>query len=276
VKPPEPAPQKTELPNLQAPKFGKAMLKIDGKLDEPEWQKAGFTGLRRTGDGKTPPDQPGECSGAFGLGRSEQLRRHHRRRQGSHHAVQRTDKDPHIWEKSSAVEVLIQPGDPATTRTTTRSRSTTAGAIFDTHFRRLQPAQGRRQGRVRSHGLGEQSQGWREHRKGKGLHDRAGHSLGLVREAARGLAAKPGDVWRINIFSFKDGQKQALGWSPVLGQGNFPPIVAYGQVAFVLNAGAPTPAGSASAARVAAPVRLPAAPCSYRPISRSFRTSRIR
>ena len=43
---------------------------------------------------------------------------------------------------------------------------------------------------------------------------------------------RPGDVWRLNLYSFRDGQRLALGWSPIRGQGNFHKSSRFGRVRF--------------------------------------------
>jgi hypothetical protein len=43
---------------------------------------------------------------------------------------------------------------------------------------------------------------------------------------------REGDVWRINFYSFRGGQRDALAWSPTLGQGNFHRSARFGRVRF--------------------------------------------
>ncbi|MCU1282490.1 MAG: hypothetical protein JWM53_6036, partial [bacterium] len=47
---------------------------------------------------------------------------------------------------------------------------------------------------------------------------------------------RPGDVWRLNLYSFRDGQRHALAWSPLRGQGNFHRASRFGRVRFVERA----------------------------------------
>ena len=42
----------------------------------------------------------------------------------------------------------------------------------------------------------------------------------------------PGDTWRVNLYSFRDGQKQSLAWSPIMGKGNFHKTSQFGRVTF--------------------------------------------
>jgi hypothetical protein len=43
---------------------------------------------------------------------------------------------------------------------------------------------------------------------------------------------RPGDVWKMNVYSFRDGQSDSLAWSPTLGQGNFHFAPRFGRVLF--------------------------------------------
>ena len=43
---------------------------------------------------------------------------------------------------------------------------------------------------------------------------------------------KAGDVWRANVYSFRDGQHQALAWSPLRRQGNFHKSSRFGRLTF--------------------------------------------
>ena len=44
---------------------------------------------------------------------------------------------------------------------------------------------------------------------------------------------RPGDVWRANMYSFRNGQRDAMAWSPLLGQGNFHKAARFGKLRFV-------------------------------------------
>jgi len=39
-----------------------------------------------------------------------------------------------------------------------------------------------------------------------------------------------GSIWRLNLYSFRDGQAAALAWSPILGQGNFHKASRFGRL----------------------------------------------
>jgi hypothetical protein len=46
------------------------------------------------------------------------------------------------------------------------------------------------------------------------------------------IPPRPGDIWRLNLYSFRDGQRLALGWSPIRGQGNFHRSSRFGRIQF--------------------------------------------
>jgi len=39
-------------------------------------------------------------------------------------------------------------------------------------------------------------------------------------------------TWRLNLYTFRDGQRVSLAWSPVLGQGNFHRSSRFGRLRF--------------------------------------------
>lgn len=46
------------------------------------------------------------------------------------------------------------------------------------------------------------------------------------------LPPRPGDAWRANLYAFRDGQREASAWSPLLGQGNFHRAARWGRLRF--------------------------------------------
>jgi hypothetical protein len=45
-------------------------------------------------------------------------------------------------------------------------------------------------------------------------------------------APTAGEAWRMNLYTFRDGQRDSLAWSPLLGQGNFHRATRFGRVVF--------------------------------------------
>jgi len=209
---------------------------IDGRLDEAVWRTATLLGpFVDTNDGhRVSASHPVAATARIGWD-DERLYLGFVVADG--HPVSpfsRSDLDPHLWGSASAVEVMIQPGDPGNNRDYYEIQIDTAGAVFDTHWDDyMVPLQGGPAERVFGH------QAWSCAAERAATVD-AGRSytieLALPWSAlATGRTAIPpraGDIWRLNLYSFRDGQRQALGWSPILGQGNFHRSSRFGRVRF--------------------------------------------
>ncbi|GAC1351397.1 MAG: hypothetical protein NVSMB1_04040 [Polyangiales bacterium] len=249
VKAPEDTPKKTELPHLQAPKFGKNEIKLDGKLDEPAWKNAGFTGpFVSPGDGKTPSDHPVNAVAKLGWDDTNLYVGFVVDDKEPVAPFKATEKDPHLWEKSSAVELMVQPGDPGDNKDYYEIQVDTAGAVFDTHWDDYNTPKSEI-----THEFGHMD--WSSGVKsGVTIAKGKNYTLDLAvpwasfQKPRTDSPPKPGDTWRINLYSFRDNQSQALAWSPILGKGNFHKSMRFGQVTFVLQANAAAPSPSSSAA----------------------------
>lgn len=146
----------------------------------------------------------------------------------------RDDIDPHDWEKSSALELMVQPGDPGDNRDYYEIQVDVHGATFDTHWDDYNtPIANGSAGKVFGH------QEWSSQAE-RAIYTSEGHfysleiaipwSAFIANRSA--LPPKPGDVWRIDFYSFKDGQRLSLSWSPIRGQGNFHKSSRFGRVKF--------------------------------------------
>jgi Carbohydrate family 9 binding domain-like len=87
----------------------------------------------------------------------------------------------------------------------------------------------------------------------KGDIDKPGTDQGYTVEAQIPWAAfdkavnhppKSGDVWRMNFYAMKNNG--GVGWSPILGQGNFHKATRFGKVSWIDPSAAPPPAPAAS------------------------------
>jgi hypothetical protein len=146
----------------------------------------------------------------------------------------RDDVDPHLWAHASAIEVMLQPGDPHDNRDYYEIQVDTVGAVFDTHWDDLMtPLDGAGSARIFGH------QAWSCAAERAATVD-PGRSYTLeiaLPWSALGpgrtpIPPRPGDVWRLNLYSFRDGQRLALGWSPIHGEGNFHHSARFGRVRF--------------------------------------------
>ncbi len=144
------------------------------------------------------------------------------------------DIDPHVWEKSSALEIMIQPGDPGDNRDYYEIQVDAHGAVFDSHWDDYNiPITGTGAAKI----FGHQDWSCQAERKIFTQADRF-YSLEIKIPWSAFVAGrtsippKSGDVWRINFYSFKDGQRSALAWSPIRGQGNFHKSARFGRIKF--------------------------------------------
>jgi len=133
-----------------------------------------------------------------------------------------------------AVELMVQPGDPGDNRDYYEIQVDVAGAVFDTHWDDYNvPIRG--DGDTRVFGHIEWSSGAE-----RAVHVQQGsfYSVEMAipwSSFVRGRAPIPprsGDVWRLNVYSFRDGQAQSLAWSPIRGQGNFHKSARFGRIQF--------------------------------------------
>jgi hypothetical protein len=252
-------PPKTEVPQLNAPKYGKAEIKIDGKLEEKLWQGAGDTGpFGGPGDGKVPSDHPVNGSAKIAWDDQNLYVAAIVADKAPDTPFQKTDKDPHLWEKASAIELMIQPGDPGDNKDYYEIQVDPSGAVFDTSWDDYNTP--------KDDGAGSFGHmDWSAGVKSAATVDKdSGYVIEMAIpwssfKAREGIAIppKPGDTWRINFYSFKDGQRAALAWSPILGQGNFHKSSRFGRVTFV--DGAQPAAQVGSGAPSAMPAKLPGA-----------------
>lgn len=228
-----------EIPSLRASRFPPGTIQIDGRLNEAAWQRTGSTG---------PLVHPG--TGRFEA--SSRVQAHARVGWDDQYLYvgvvvhdpdpvtpfRPTDIDPHLWERSSAIELMIQPGDPGDNTDYYEIQVDPSGAVWDTHFEDYnRPIARDLNGTLR---FGHQE--WSSQLRQAAVVDRsAGHytiemaipwtALASSRTA---VPPRPGDTWRVNVYSFRDGQRDALAWSPILGQGNFHRASRFGRVTFAL------------------------------------------
>ena len=242
---PEEAPKKTEVPLLNAPKFGANDVKIDGKLDDAGWQKAGFTGpFVDPGDGSgAPPDHPVNATAKVGWDDENLYVGFAVQDKDPTSPFKPTDVDPHIWEKSSAVEIMLQPGDLGDNKDYYEMQVDTANAVFDTHWDDYNVPKDDAKG---SFGHMEWSSGMK---KAVAINAGVGYTIEIAipwKSFDRPRVAAPphpGDVWRADFYSFRDGQSKSLAWAPILRKGNFHFSARFGKIAFL---GPALPPGAAS------------------------------
>lgn len=146
----------------------------------------------------------------------------------------RDEVDPHIWAEASGIEVMLQPGDPGDNRDYIELQVDASGAVWDTRFDDYnQPISG--EGAARRFG----HQDFASHleravlaRPGSFYTVELALPWSAVSPARVAVPPRKGDVWRMNLYTFRDGQRQALAWSPLRGQGNFHRASRFGRIVF--------------------------------------------
>jgi hypothetical protein len=213
---------------LKVTRFAQAPV-LDGKLDDPAWADAATT---------APFVQPANGAEAHGGDVAAFAKLGWDDRSFYVGAVifdpspvspfGRDDVDPHDWEKSSALELMVQPGDPGNNTNYYEIQIDVHGATFDTRWddyntpRTTGPG-----GKIFGH------QEWSSKAERAIFVGDGFYALEIaIPWSAFGSPPKVGDVWRLNLYSFKDGQRQALAWSPIRGQGNFHRSSRFGRIQF--------------------------------------------
>jgi len=221
---------------LEVPR-AQAAPKIDGILDEDVWTRAAKLGpLVDPGSGAPAPDHP-----VASIARMSWDERAlylgfvvHDRKPDSPFA--RDEVDPHVWGAASGIELMLQPGDPGDNRDYYELQVDAHGAIFDSHFDDYN-APISREGAARRHA----HQDWSS-RIERAVHVGSGYYAVELALPWASLAAarvpvppRPGDVWRANLYAFRDGQRRALAWSPLRGRGNFHRSERFGKLRYGAN-----------------------------------------
>ena len=222
------------LPSLQVPR-AKETITIDGALNEASWSHAADTkAFVSPSDGAFRSGSDVNASAKV-LWDDERL----------YLAITVADDeasspfsrdavDPHVWSKASGIELMLQPGDPGNNRDYYEVQVDVNGAVWDTRFDDYNaPITKDKGGKRFGH------QGWKSG-VARAVHHEEGEGYTIELSLPwsslvtnKGRAPKPGEVWRANLYSFRDGQRDALAWSPLLKQGNFHKASRFGKLTFV-------------------------------------------
>jgi hypothetical protein len=227
-----------KVPRLAAPPV------LDGKLDDAAWADAAILGpLVSPRDGQIIEKSPVAAFARLGWD-DQNLYLGVVVHDGKPTSpFGRTDVDPHVWGKSSGIELLLQPGDPGDNRDYYEFQVDVNGAVFDSHFDDYNaPLTGTGDART----FGHQDFTFNATRaiyvhRGSFWSVEAALPWTAITGARSAVPPKPGDVWRLNLYSFRDGQRLALAWSPLRGQGNFHKSARFGRVQFTDRAARTAP-----------------------------------
>jgi hypothetical protein len=145
----------------------------------------------------------------------------------------RADVDPHVWGKSSGIELMLQPGDPHDNRDYYELQIDVNGAVFDSHFDDYnQPITAPPDRKFGHEEWSSQVERAVHTQRGTFYSIEAALPWSALAPARGAVPPRAGDVWRLNLYTFRDGQRAALAWSPIRGQGNFHRAARFGRVRF--------------------------------------------
>jgi Carbohydrate family 9 binding domain-like len=208
-----------------AKKIASGTLHIDGRLDEAVWQTAKGTGpFVHPGTGQPEPRSQVQGEAWFAWDNTALYVAARVEDRAPVMPFARTEEDPHLWERSSAIELMLQPGDPGDNRNYYEIQIDPACAIWSTHFDDYnQPQRVGSDGRRR---FGHQE--WSPTIACAAHVESGGYVIefAVPWSALDGMSRTQvppvvGATWRANVYSFRDGQRDALAWSALQGQGNF-------------------------------------------------------
>jgi hypothetical protein len=208
---------------------------IDGKLDDAVWANAVVLGpLVDPGAGAESRASRVAAYGKLGWDATNLYVGMVVRDDAPVSPFKREDSDPHLWEKSSAIELMIQPGDPGDNKDYYEIQIDTKGAVFDTHWDDYNtPITGPEGDKVFGHPLWScKAERAATIDGGRSYTIEAAIPFSAFEPGRVAIPPKSGDVWRLNLYSFRDAQGIALAWSPIKGQGNFHKSSRFGRVKF--------------------------------------------
>ncbi len=226
------------IPTLNAKHINAGEITVDGALSEARWSEAGSThALVHPGNGH--PERGSRVNGFAKFLWSDEFLYVGVMVNDPDPATPfaRDTVDPHLWERSSAVELMIQPGNHEDNLHYYELQVDTAGARWETFFDDYNSP-------ITMGTDGQRRFGHQEWVTQMQTSARVERGRSYVIEMAvpwrnfegRDRAAVPphaGDVWKMNVYSFRDGQGDSLAWSPTMGQGNFHFSRRFGRVTFV-------------------------------------------
>ena len=229
-----PPPPRTSLPTLTAPSVDADGIAFDGVLDEAAWTTAATTeAFVLPGNGVFDPASTVRATArvawsptgllvGFEVDDVDPV---------SDHA--RDVVDPHIWEAASGIELMLQPGDPGDNTHYYEVQVDVAEAVWDTRFDDYNaPITG--EGAAREFG----HQSWSAELQRSASTTDTGYVVEMllpwdvIDSPHADAPPAAGDTWRMNLYAFRDGQRAAVAWSPLLGEGNFHRSSRFGRLTF--------------------------------------------
>lgn len=224
------------VPTVTAPRVaGAAEMRWDGRLDEPAWATARRVGgFVQPGTGQPEPGSKVNGDARVAWSDAGLMVAFEVRDSAAESPFGATQQDAHVWERASGVELMLQPGDFADNREYFEVQVAVNGARWTTRFDDYNRPVGRDGAGVMRFG----HEDWEPALACGTARTAAGYVVEMlvpwaaVTTSRVTAAPRAGDVWRMNLYTFRNGQSDALAWSPLLGQGNFHRAARFGRVVF--------------------------------------------
>ncbi len=223
-----------ELPTVTAPHATGAM-RWDGRLDEPVWETAGRAqGFVHPGTGQPTPAS--RVNGDARIAWNEQglLVAFEVDDRTPQNPFPPTQQDAHVWDGASGVEVMLQPGDFGDNREYFEVQVGANGARWTTRFDDYNRPVGPDTNGITRFG----HEDWEPGLAYGTARNANGYTVEMLIPWASLVTSRvtspprPGEAWRLNLYTFRDGQRDSLAWSPVLGRGNFHRSSRFGRLRF--------------------------------------------
>lgn len=223
------------VPVAHAPKVAAGAIRVDGHLDEAPWRGPGTGAFVHPGSGGPAPESQVQGRAWFAWSATHLYLAARVGDRNPYAPFRPEEVDPHLWERSSAVELMLQPGDFGDNRAYYEVQADTACAEWTTRFDDYNQPQSVGPDRRRHFGHEE----WSPPIVCAAYLQTDGYTIelsipwGAFAEGARtAVPPRVGDAWRANVYSFRDGQRDSLAWSPLRGRGNFHYAPRFGRVVF--------------------------------------------
>lgn len=223
-----------EIPTLQVTRISREAITIDGVIDARERAATRETEpFVSPGDGRPARNSRANATARLGWNDSGLYVAWRVLDPRPESFVLPTALDPHIWERSTGVELMLQPGLRSDNRDYFELQYGLGGARWSTRFDDYnQPVTRGQDGTMR---FGHQD--WEPNDQHRVTVHAASESY--VAEAfiawssfGRG-APRVRETWRANFYAFRDGQRDATAWSPLMGEGNFHRASRFGKLQFM-------------------------------------------
>lgn len=249
------------VPSIQVEKLpSSAVIRIDGKLDEPAWKAAPALELVDVDTGKRNRRFPVDAVAKLLWNDEGMLVAFEVKDKDVWGGFPKDAKDPHLWTRDT-VEIMIDPDGDGDNLDYYEVQIGPQNLVFDSRFDSYNTP------KQEPHGpFGHQD--WSSNVRSavvvKGTLDRrTDEDEGYVVEAllpwtafskAKRSPPAPGDTWRINLYAIQENG--GVAWSPILRQGNFHKADRFARVTWTArDAGGAVATPAASAVAPAPPPR---------------------